>query len=177
MRKLGAIFYFNTSGMIIQLIKDSAQAVGIALVISNSEEKIETQLNSLTHKVEKGDPENPNTITRPTDLPIMLISWDIDVSLNFNVNTFLDNPDANIVALLMKKATDMTKDTMEQASIDMGTLFTQFINDLNQRLIPYMRTSTTPITQAGYKLVPRHGMGKHSGVLARWKMKIGLDVC
>ncbi len=163
--------------MIIQLIKASAQAVGIALVVSNSEQGIETQLNNLTHKTEKGDPDNPNDVTRPTDLPIMLVSWDIKVDLNFNSNTFLDNPDCNIVALLMKKASDLKKDTMEQASVDMGILFTQFINDLNQRLIDYMRTSTTPITQAGYQLVPKYGNGKHSGVLARWKMKIGLDVC
>lgn len=163
--------------MIIQLIQDSAQAVGIALVISNSSDKIETQLNALTHKAEKGDPSNPTVITRPTGLPIMLVSWDIDTDLNFNSNTFLDNPDSKIVALLMKKATDMKKDTLEQASIDMGILFTQFLNDLNQRLIPYMRTSTSPITQAGYKLVPRHGNGVHSGVLCRWRMKTGLDVC
>lgn len=161
----------------IQLIKDSAQAVGIALVISNSQEAIEVQLNSLTHKVEKGDPANPNTVTRPTDLPIMLISWDIDTDLTFNVNSFLDNPSSKIVALLMKKASDMKKQTLEDSSVEMGVLFTQFIQDLNQRLIPYMRSSTNPITNAGYKLVPKYGAGKHSGVLARWTMKTGLDVC
>lgn len=161
----------------IQLIKDSAQAVGIALVISNSEQAIEVQLNSLTHKVEKGDSNNPNTVTRPSDLPIMLISWDIDTELTFNQNSFLDNPNSKVVALLMKKATDMKKETLEDASVEMGVLFTQFIQDLNQRLIPYMRTSTTPITQAGYKLVPKYGAGKHSGVLGRWSMKTGLDVC
>jgi hypothetical protein len=161
----------------IQLIKDSAQAVGIALVISNSEQAIEVQLNSLTHKVERGDPANPSTITRGTDLPIMLISWDIDTELNFNSNSFLDNPDSKIVALLMKKASSMQKQTLETASEEMALLFRQFIQDLYNRLIPFMRTSTTPITGAGYKLVPKYGGGKHSGVLARWKMKTGLDVC
>jgi len=161
----------------IQLIKDSADAVGIAVVITNSDTAIETQLNALTHKTEKGDPLNPTTITRGTDLPIMLISWDIDTTLNFNTNSFLDNPDSKVVALLVKKASDLKKDTLEAASVEMGVLFTQFIQDLYSRLIPYMRTTTTPITGAGYKLVPKYGSGKHSGVLARWNMKTGLDVC
>lgn len=161
----------------IQLIKDSAQAVGITLVITNSEEGIETQLNSLTHKTERGDPNNPTTITRGTDLPIMLISWDIDTDLIFNSNSFLDNPSSKIVALLMKKATDLKKDTLELASQEMGVLFTQFIVNLNDRLTPYMRTTAPSITNCGYKLVPRYGKGKHSGVLARWTMKTGLDVC
>lgn len=161
----------------IQLIKDSAQAVGISLVITNSEQGIEVQLNNLTHKTEKGNPTTPNVVTRPTDLPIMLVSWDIDTTLNFNSNSFLDNPDSKIVALLMKKATDLKKDTLEDASVEMGLLFTQFIQDLYNRLVPYMRTSTSPITNCGYKLVPRYGAGKHSGILARWSMKTGLDVC
>lgn len=161
----------------IQLIQDAATEVGIALVITNSKERIETQLNSLTHKEEKGDPSNPNTVTRTTDLPIMLVSWDIDTSLVFNVNTFLDNPDSKIVALLVKKASDLKKNTLEDASVEMGVLFTQFIQVLNSKLIPYMRSSTTPITQCGYQLVPRYGAGVHSGVLCRWNMKTGLDVC
>lgn len=161
----------------IQLIKDSAEAVGIALVITNSDTAIETQLNSLTHKVEKGDPANPNTVTRVTDLPIMLISWDINTDLTFNAHSFLDNPESKIVALLMKKATDLKKDTLEEASVEMGVLFTQFIQNLYSRLVPYMRTTTTPITGASYKLVPKYGSGKHSGVLGKWNMKIPLDVC
>lgn len=161
----------------IQLIKTSATAVGIAVVVTNSEQGIETQLNSLTHKTEKGDTENPGVTTRVSDLPIMLISWDIDTELVFNSNNFLDNPDSKIVALLVKKASNLTKDTMEIASQEMGILFHQFIENLNQRLVPYMRTSTSPITNCGYKLVPRYGAGKHSGVLCRWKMKSGLDVC
>jgi hypothetical protein len=161
----------------IQLIKDTAQEVGIALVITNSKERIETQLNSLTHKEEKGDSSSPSTVTRSTDLPIMLVSWDIDTSLNFNLNSFLDNPESKIVALLVRKADDLKKNSLEDASVEMGVLFTQFIQVLNGKLIPYMRSSTTPITQCGYKLVPRYGNGVHSGVLARWTMKIGLDVC
>lgn len=161
----------------IQFIQASAQEVGIAIVISNSKERIETQLTSLTHKLEKGDPENPNSTTRNSDLPIMLVSWDIDTELNFNSNSFLDNPDSKIVALLMKKSTDLKKNSLESASQEMGVLFTQFIQNLNSRLVPYMRSSTNPITQCGYQLVPKYGNGVHSGVLCRWRMKTGLDVC
>lgn len=161
----------------IDLIKLSAQEVGIAVVVTNSEQGIETQLNSLTHKVERGDPKEPNTVTRPTDLPILLISWDIDTDLTFDTNGFLNNPENKIVGLLMKKASNLRKDTMEDASGEMSVLFHQFINNLNQRLIPFMRHSTFPITKCGYKRVPRYGAGKHSGVLVRWNMKTGLDVC
>lgn len=161
----------------IQLIKSAATEVGIALVVTNSKEKIEVQLNSLTHRQEKGDLSNPNSETRPTDLPIMLISWDVETNLTFNINSFLDNPESKIVALLVKKADDLKKITLEDASIEMGELFTQFIQVLNSKLIPLMRSTTTPITQCSYKLVPRYGNGVHSGILAKWNMKIGLDVC
>lgn len=161
----------------IQSIKDSAAAVGITAVITNSKENLETQLNSLTHKDEKGDPANPNLITRATDSPLMLISWDIDTTLIFNANGVLNNPLSSIVCLLMKKSGDLKKDTMEDASVEMGELFQVFIQDLYERLIPDARTTMTPITECSYKLVPRYGMGKHSGVLAKWKMINRLDVC
>lgn len=161
----------------IQFIKASAEAVGITVVITNSKENIETQLNSLTHKSEKGDAQNPNTETRATDLPILLVSWDIDTDLNFNSHSYLDNPDSKIVALLVKKAGNLRKDSLEDASQEMGVLFTQFIQNLNLRLVPYMRSATNPITQCGYQLVPKYGKGVHSGVLCRWRMKTGLDVC
>ena len=161
----------------IQLIKDAATAVGIAAVITNSTEKIETQLNSLTHKEEKGDSKHPNTVTKVTDLPIMLISWDIDTELNFNINGTLDNPLSLITALLIKKADTLEKTVLEDASVEMGSLFQVFIQELYERLVPFQRSSITPITNCTYKLVPRYGMGKHSGVLCKWKMKTQLDVC
>jgi len=161
----------------VQLIKDSAEAVGIQAVITNSEQNLEVQLNSLTHKSEKGNPSTPTVETRPTDLPIMLISWDIDTELSFNENSMLDNPLSNIVALLMKKAPSMAKVDLEDSSVEMGQLFQVFIQDLYERLIPLQRTNKAPITNCSYKLVPKHGSGKHSGVLCKWKMKTGLDVC
>ena len=172
-KTLSYIIYF----LMIQLIKDSAEAVGIKAVITNSEQNLEIQLNSLTHKEEKGNPSTSTVVTRGTDLPIMLISWDIDTELNFNANSMLDNPMSNIVALLMKKSPTMNKSDLEDSSVEMGDLFKVFIQDLYERLIPLQRTTTSPITNCTYKLVPKHGMGKHSGVLCKWKMKTGLDVC
>lgn len=161
----------------IDYIKQSAQAVGIALVVSNSEDRIETQLNSLTHKVEKGDVNDPTQVTRLTDLPIMLISWDIETQLNFDNNGFLDNPSSSITALLMKKAVDLTKDSLEDASVEMGQLFQIFIQDLWSRLMPLQKSINAPLSQVTYKLVPKYGAGRHSGVLCKWLMRVDIAVC
>lgn len=160
----------------IQEIKAAAQEVGIKAVISNSKEGIETQLNSLTHREEKGDSTSNTTITRTDDCPILLISWDIDTTLSFS-NGVLNNPLSAIVALLLKKSPDLKKQSLEDASEEMASLFHSFIQNLNDRLVLVSRTSTTPITNCGYKLVPRYGLGKHSGILARWNMISQLDVC
>lgn len=147
----------------IEYIQASATACGIGIVVTNSEKSIETQLNNLT------DLEGQ---------PIMLVSWDIDTNLSFDTNGFLENPSSKIVALLVKKATDLKKETMEEASIEMGRLFTRFIKDLYERLIPFQRSREAgPITEATYKLVPKHGSGKHSGVLCRWTMRSDLNNC
>ena len=82
----------------VELIKLAAVAVGINAVITNSDERIETQLNSLT-KVD--------------DKPLFLISWDIDTVLSFNSNGVLDKPKSKITALLATKAYDMTKTAVE----------------------------------------------------------------
>lgn len=148
--------------MIVPFIKASAEACGIGTVITNSEDRIETQLNSLT---------------REENQPIMLVSWDISTELNFDINGFLNNPSSNITALLMKKASDLTKDDMETTSQEMGALFQVFIQNLYQRLIPFQRSNEPAITQATFQLVPRYGMGKHSGVLCKWVMRTDLNVC
>ena len=140
----------------IGYIQEAAEACGIGTVITNSEERIETQLNSLT---------------REEDAPVMLISWDIDTDLKFDANGFLENPSSNIVALLVKKAASLTKDEMEEASQEMGRLFQTFIQKLWSVLIPFQVSTSPPITNATYKLVPKHGAGKHSGVLCKWTMR------
>jgi hypothetical protein len=146
----------------INLIKQSATECGIGTVLTNSEKSIETQLN---------------TLTLAGDIPIMLISWDIDTSLNFDVNGFLENPDSKITALLMTKATDLTKVSMEDASIAMGALFQIFIQNLYLKLIEFQKSNNPPITNVSYLLVPKHGSGKHSGVLCKWNMKTTISVC
>lgn len=146
----------------ISLIRASAEECGIGAVFTNSEKSIETQLNTLT--------------VTPL-VPIMLISWDIDTTLSFDINGFLENPDSKITALLMTKVDDLTKVKMEDASVAMGALFQVFIQNLYKRLIPYQKSNTQPISNASYLLVPKHGSGKHSGVLCKWDMRTVISIC
>ena len=145
----------------IQYIEQAAIASGISSVITNSEERIETQLNSLT---------------KDGSVPIMLVSWDIDTDLSFDDNGFLENPLSVITALLMIKASDMKKETMEAASDEMGLLYQVFLKNLYDILVPLQRSSGAPITGASYKRVPNHGAGKHSGILCKWSMKSEVNV-
>lgn len=146
----------------IDKLKESAENVGISAFITNSEDRIETQLNRLT---------------REEDLPIMLISWDIDVSLSFDENGFMENPVAQIVALLVTKPEDTSKQEAEDNSAAMGKLFEAFLRDLHGNLIEFQKQTGSPITSASYKLVPKHGAGKHSGVLGRFSMRIDVENC
>ena len=57
----------------IQDIKIAAEACGITAVITNSSERIETQLNR---------------ITGIEDLPILLCSWDFETTINFKNNSY-----------------------------------------------------------------------------------------
>lgn len=146
----------------IQQIKQAADQVGIVALITNSSDRIETQLNSLT---------------REENLPIMLVSWDIDTTLSFNKNGFLENPSSTIVALLVSKPEDLTKDVAEEVAEQMGALFRKFLQALYTILIPYQTTDTPSISGASYKLVPKHGAGKHSGVLGRFQMRTEIGNC
>ena len=146
----------------IQHIKDSAAAVGVIAFVTNSTEKIETQLNALT---------------RDSDRPIMLVSWDIVTDLAFDEHGFLKNPTSNITALLLEKAYDTTKLEVEKTAEEMAVLFQSFMQDLYKRLLPLQTTPEVPITGANYKLVPNYGLGKHSGVLGKWKMASEISNC
>lgn len=146
----------------IEEIKLAAEEVGINAFITNSNERIETQLNRLTKEEE---------------LPIMLVSWDINVTLQFDNSGFLQNPSADIVALLVTKPEDMTKDEAEKSAEEMGLLFTQFLQKLNSSLSVYQKQAEQPIGGASYKMVPVHGAGKHSGVLGKWNMKTAVVNC
>lgn len=146
----------------IQYIIDAAEAVGINAFITNSSENIENQLNRLT---------------KEESLPIMLVSWDIDTTLAFDQHGFLQNPKSSIVALLVTKSEDNTKDEYQKSAVAMGDLFEVFIQKLHTILIPFMKTIEPPISGASYKLVPTHGAGKHSGILGKWTMSSDITVC
>lgn len=146
----------------IQDIKDAADAVGIVAFITNSENKIQTQLN---------------TLTKESDLPILLVSWDIDVTVVFDDNGFLENPTVDIVALLVHKPEDLRKEIQEEMAQAMGYKFQEFLQELHKNLVKFQKQVGSPIFNASYKLVPKHGAGKHSGVLGRFSMKIAVTNC
>lgn len=144
-------------------IKLAAESVGITAVITNSSEKIESQLNR---------------ITRIEELPIMLVSWDLRSSLQFDEHGFLMNPSTDVVVLLMTKAEDNTKDEAESTAEEMAVLYQQFISNLYQQLLPYQRVQGTEILSGiEYTLVPQHGLGKHSGIMGRFTMSDSVANC
>lgn len=146
-----------------KIIEDAAKSVGITAALTNSKERIETQLNSLT---------------RHGDLPLMLISWDVDVTVRFSTEGFLQNPPTKVVCLLMDKALDNSKDEREKTAEKMGLLYMSFLEKLWEGLIPYQKSQDEPIYEAGYKLAPEYGLGKHSGVIGRFTMNDSIkDVC
>jgi len=139
--------------MIIKYIKQAAEEVGVKAVITNSDENIETQLNRLT---------------RAGDLPILLISWDIDFTIQFDSHGFMDNPRASIVCLLLDKPEDLSKVEAEDTAEEMAEIYKRFLISLHNIMKPKTKNGVIPITNAQYKLVPRHGIAKHSGVLGRF---------
>ena len=129
----------------IQDIKTAAESVGITAVITNSKERIESQLNR---------------ITGVEDLPLMLVSWDLETTITFNEHGDLNNP--------------ITESTAE----GMATLFQQFVKALYSQLIPYQKQIGTEIlSDIGFTLAPQHGMGKHSGILGRFSMQTAIANC
>ena len=145
-------------------LKIAAEAVGITAIITNSSEKIETQLNR---------------ITGIEDLPIMLCSWDFETTINFNEHGFLDNPVTNVVLLLMDKPEDRSKDVAETTAEAMAGLFQQFVQAVYSQLVQYQKVEGQEmISGISYTLAPQHGLGKHSGVLGRFTMQTGItEIC
>lgn len=141
--------------MTIADIKEAAEKSGITAVITNSTERIETQLNR---------------ITGIEELPIMLVSWDLETDLSFDTNGFLTNPLTRVVLLLMTKSESNEKDEYEKAAEEMSGIYQIFLQNLNSHLVKYNKLNGPSITNAGYTLVPRHGAGKHSGILGKFTM-------
>lgn len=147
----------------IQDIESAGEAVGITTIITNSNERIETQLSR---------------ITGFEDLPIMLVSWDLETELTFNSHGFLNNPSTKVVCLLMDKAEDNSKLERESSANRMGALFQSFIQELYNRLTLVQQISQENIlTGISYKLVPKHGAGKHSGIMGRFTMETAVSNC
>ena len=142
----------------IQDIKDAA-AVGITTFITNSDEKIETQLNRLTKEEE---------------LPIALVSWNITAQVAFNPDGTLANPLAAIVMLVLSKPDDRSKDTHEDVSEQMSSLYIDFLQKLNGDMVIHSRTPEPAVSGANFKLVPNYGKGKHSGVLGKFNVIVRL---
>lgn len=144
-------------------IKTAAEAVGITAVITNSREKIETQLNRITGLEE---------------LPIMLISWDLSTSLEINEHGFLNNPITDVTVLLLDKPADTSKDEAEDTAEEMATLYQSFIQKLYDGLIQYQKVEGEQVLDGiNYTLVPQHGLSKHSGILGRFTMQTGISNC
>lgn len=141
--------------MTIEDIKTAAEQSGIVAVITNSEKRIESQLNK---------------ITGVEELPVMLVSWDLDTTLTFDENGFLNNPSTKVVVLLMTKADSKTNADYEASAEEMAKIYIFFIQNLNALLVKYNKLNGPSVTEAGYTLVPRHGMGQHSGVIGRFTM-------
>jgi len=141
----------------IEYIKKVAEDLGINLIITNTQESVETQLNRLVG-IES--------------LPAMLISWDIETTITFDEDGLPDNPVSNIVCLLVTKPEDRTKREHQDDALDMANLFIKFIVELHQELLPRQRNNVVPpIQNATYTLAPSYGKGKHSGVLGRFSME------
>ena len=149
---------------IISIIESAGESVGITATVTNSEQKIESQLNRLKDEA---------------DDPMALISWDMTTSLEFDNNGFLKNPTTPITMLLMSKADSSEKADREAKAEEMGDLFTSFIKKLRSDLVVYNRDSSNSniITGAQFQLVPKYGMSKHSGVVARFTMIGPIDNC
>lgn len=147
---------------VIDIIKTTAEEVGIIAVVTNSDENLKVQLNKLKDLA---------------DDPMALISWDLTTRLEFDQNGFLKNPTTPVVMLLMTKADSTEKEEMEKSSEEMGEYFTNFIIKLRQNLVALNKglSNDTLVTGAEYQLVPKYGMGKHSGVIGRFTMISGLN--
>ena len=86
---------------VIDIIKTTAEEVGITALVTNSEQNLKTQLNRLKDLA---------------DDPIALVSWDLTTSLEFDESGFLKNPTTPVVMLLMTKADSTEKEEMEKSS-------------------------------------------------------------
>jgi len=142
--------------MIFEVIEFVALGCGISLFETNSKEAIETQLNRLTRK---------------SEAPIMLVSWDVSGTVEFNSDGILTNPMFSVSCLLLTKPNDRAKEKAESSSKDMQVLILKFLRKLNDLQRPKMVSVGNAVTSIKISFVPMYGIGKHSGVLCTFDVK------
>lgn len=149
---------------VIDIIKSTAKQVGITAVVTNSDSKLQTQLNRLK------DASND---------PMALISWDLTSTVTFDDNGFLNNPTTPVTMLLMSKSESPTKENMELKAEEMGELFIKFIKTLRGALVKYNRSisSNSILTGIQFQLVPKYGLSQHSGIIGRFTMISSIENC
>ena len=141
-------------------MKAVAKNIGITLIIAESDKNIESQVNR---------------IMRAETLPVMLSSWDLNVSLEFNENGYLKNPTVDVTLLLLTKAETLGKEDLEFEAEEMGKLFIQFVKNLKDHLTANTNVKENPITGISFTYVPSFAASKHSGVLGKFKMQQNLE--
>ncbi len=145
----------------IQDIEAAAKKADINAFVLNDKDSIPMQLTNLSDK----------------GLPTMLVSWNIKPRVDFDTNGFMKNPVAEITALLVKKADSNRKDDSWTIAEEMASLYTVFLKELYTILAPYAKNLVIPITNAGWEMVPRHGAGKHSGIVGTFTMILEITAC
>jgi hypothetical protein len=141
-------------------LKAAAVQAGFNLIIAESDKNIDNQLNR---------------IVRTEQLPLALSSWDLNVNVTFDENGFLQNPTTQVTMLLVDKALTLEKIDLEEKAEETGVLFIKFIRILKTYMLANTNVKEDPITDISFVYVPSYGPSKHSGVLGKFTMQLGLD--
>ena len=138
-------------------LKAAAEEVGFSIIIATSDRNINDQLNR---------------IVREADLPLALVSWDLDINVSFDNNGLMNNPTTSVTLLLIDKAESLEKIELEEKAEQMGDLFIRFIKNAKNYMTTNTNVKEQPITDISFTYVPSYGSGKHSGVLAKFTMQL-----
>ena len=138
-------------------LKAAAKEVGFSIIIATSDRNIKDQLN---------------TIVREQDLPLAMVSWDLDINIEFDNNGLMKNPTTDVTLLLIDKAESLEKIDLEKRAEKMGDLFITFIKNAKDYMTTNTNAKENPITGISFTYVPSFSASKHSGVLAKFKMQL-----
>jgi len=141
-------------------LKLASLQAGFATHIAQSERDINSQLSR---------------IVREGQLPLALVSWDLNVDLAFNASGHLENPTTKVTMLLVDKALTLDKDDLEAKAEEMGELFIKFIRSYKDYLVTNTNVKQDAVTGISFTYVPSYGAGKHSGVLATFTTQLNLE--